>query len=292
MRILHLDSGREMRGGQWQVLRLHQALGAAGHDSFLLAREGGLLLAMARERGLPAGPLRPLRLAASSRRFDVVHAHDSRSHTWGALFSRVPLLVSRRVAFPPRRSFGSRWKYGRARRFLAVSRFVAERLGDAGIGLSRISVVYDGVEPPAAPASGESVITPFTLDPAKGMALAEEAAKLAGVPLIRSKSLESDLRHARAMIYLTQSEGLGSAILLAMAHGVPVVATRTGGIPELIDDGVTGLLVQNEPQAVAEALRRVNPAMGLAAREIVLRRFTVAHMVEATMDCYRKALDD
>ena len=33
MKVLHLDSGREMRGGQWQVLRLHEALLAAGHES-------------------------------------------------------------------------------------------------------------------------------------------------------------------------------------------------------------------------------------------------------------------
>ena len=38
MRILHLDAGREMRGGQWQVLRLIQGLAAAGVESTLLAR--------------------------------------------------------------------------------------------------------------------------------------------------------------------------------------------------------------------------------------------------------------
>ena len=43
MRILHLDSGREMRGGQWQVLRLLEGLRAAGHDVTLLARAGAPL---------------------------------------------------------------------------------------------------------------------------------------------------------------------------------------------------------------------------------------------------------
>ena len=57
-----------------------------------------------------------------------------------------------------------------------------------------------------------------------------------------------DLPHARAMIYLTQSEGLGSGILLAMAHGVTVIASNTGGIPEMIENGVNGILVAKRSQ--------------------------------------------
>jgi hypothetical protein len=290
MKILHLDSGREMRGGQWQVLRLHQALVEAGHESFLLAREAGPLLTMATQRGLPCEALRPLRFLWRSRGFDLVHAHDAGSHTSAALFSRCPLVVSRRVAFPLGTSSASRWKYKRARRYLAVSRYVARLLIDAGVDSERIDIVYDGVEVPPIAAHGDAIVTPYTIDPAKGMALAEQAAAMAELPLIRSKNLEFDLTGARAMVYLTQSEGLGSGILLAMAYGVTVIATRTGGIPELIDDGVTGVLLQNEPQSVADALRRLNPQMGKAARETVRNRFTVAHMVKATLDSYQKAL--
>jgi len=294
MKILHLDSGREMRGGQWQVLRLHRALVEAGHESLLLAREAGPLLAAASERSLPCGVLRPLRLAIQSRGFDLVHAHDAHSHTWGALFAGVPLVVSRRVAFPVRTSAASRWKYRKASRFLAVSRYVAGLLSPAGIDPGRIDVVYDGVEVPLNPASGDAILTPFTVDPAKGMALAEQAAALAGVPLTCSRDLERDLPHARAMVYLSRSEGLGSGILLAMAQGVAVAASNTGGIPELIEDGVTGLLLQNELDSVARAMRQLTPAvcaaLGLAARAFVSRRFTVEHMVRATLDSYAKAL--
>ena len=120
MKILHLDSGREMRGGQWQVLRLHQALIESGHQSWLLARAGGPLLAIAAQRGLPCEPLTPLGVLNWSGNFDLVHAHDARTHTLGALFARVPLVVSRRVAFPIR----SRWKYRHAARYAAVSQFV------------------------------------------------------------------------------------------------------------------------------------------------------------------------
>jgi hypothetical protein len=287
MKILHLDSGREMRGGQWQVLRLHQALLEAGHESFLLSRAGSRLLAIAVRRGLPCEPLTP---RFRSRNYDLVHAHDSRTHTLAALFARVPVVVSRRVAFPVHRSPASRWKYGKASRYLAVSRYVAGILAKAGIGRDRIDVVYDGVEIPNEPAQGDAIITPYTNDPAKGMALAKEAAMLAELPLVCSQDLERDLPNARVMIYITQSEGLGSGILLAMACGVTVIASNTGGIPELIEDGVTGFLVQNEARAIAEAISCVKPEVGCAARERAASNFTVAHMFQATLKSYAKAL--
>ena len=86
MRILHLDSGREMRGGQWQALRLHRGLVERGHESLLLARRESPLLAAARRAALPCEVLRPG--VFESRGFDLVHAHDARSHTMGALFAR------------------------------------------------------------------------------------------------------------------------------------------------------------------------------------------------------------
>lgn len=281
MRILHLDSGRQMRGGQWQALRLHEGLQARGHESVLLAREGSPLLA----RATGAEPLRVARLFG---RYDIVHAHDARSHTLGALFARGPLVVSRRVAFPVKRSALSRWKYGRPAIFLAVSRFVAEELRSAGVEESRIAVVYDGVPAPAEAARGEAILIPETSDPEKGMALAEAAAARAGITVRRSSNLEADLPGARALVYLSKSEGLGSGILLAMAHGVPVIASNVGGIPELIQDGVNGILVANEVEAVAEALGRLDARMGVAARQTALSRFSVDLMVEETLAVYRR----
>jgi hypothetical protein len=274
-----------MRGGQWQVLRLHRGLIERGHESLLLARGESPLLAACRKAKLPCGVLRPLRIR--SRDFDLVHAHDARSHTLGALLARIPLVVSRRVAFPVK----SRWKYRRARLFLAVSRHVAEQLTNAGVEENRIAVVYDGVPVPAEMAQGDKIIAPHTHDPGKGMALAEEAAKLAGVDIEMSVNLEADLPRARALVYLTRSEGLGSGILLGMAYGVTVIASRVGGIPELIEDGVNGILVANEPEAVVAALRRINPALGHAARATVMERFTEQRMVESTLAAYDRVLN-
>lgn len=290
MKVLHLDSGREMRGGQWQALRLHQALLEAGHESFLLAPENSPLLSAATR----CAALHPTRLRTQSRGYDLIHAHDARTHTLAALLSHVPFVVSRRVAFPLHNSAASRWKYGRANRYLAVSKYVAGILIASGIDSERIDIVYDGVELPETAANGDTILTPYTNDPAKAMALAEQAAKTAGLPLQLSKDLTRDLPHARAMLYLTQSEGLGSAILLAMAHGVTVIASNTGGIPEIIENNVNGILVENNIDSIVTALRRVNPelgdTLGQAARETVAQRFTVSHMLNATLASYQKAL--
>jgi glycosyltransferase involved in cell wall biosynthesis len=288
MKILHLDSGRDMRGGQWQALKLHAGLVKAGHESMLLAPEHAPILAAAAEQGLPADVVRPLRLGVVSRRFDVVHAHDARSHTYGAMFARAPLVVARRVAFPVGSSFASQWKYRQADLFIAVSRYVALELRQAGVEERRIVTVADGVPVPEKPASGSAILVPASTDPEKCSGIAMEGARLAKVEVELSADLQADLPRARAMVYMSRSEGLGSGILLGMAHGVTVIASNVGGVPELITDGVNGILVSNDPEAVAGAFRRINPDLGRAARRTVIDSFTEERMVRKTIDAYRR----
>jgi hypothetical protein len=298
MRILHLDAGREMRGGQWQALRLIEGLAAAGVESTLLAREGAPLFALARERGLRVEPLGLGRTALLSRRHDLVHAHDARSHTLAALAALTaspPLVVSRRVAFPVR----SAWKYGRPRWYLAVSEFVRGVLVAGGVAAEKIEVVYDGVPllEPAQGDAGDAIVAPANAgDPEKGEALARQAARLAGVELQFSAHLERDLLHAGLLVYVTHSEGLGSGVLLAMSAAVPVVASNVGGLPEVVRHGENGMLAENTPESIAAAIRelRGDPALarrlGAAARRTVIERFTVERMVGRTMEVYRRVL--
>jgi hypothetical protein len=292
MRILHLDAGKEMRGGQWQALRLMEGLAAAGVESTLLARHGAPLFEAARQRGLRVEPLGLVRTMLLASRHDLIHAHDARGHTLGVMAKSGRLVVSRRVAFPVR----SRWKYRRAQRYLAVSEFVKSVLVAGGVPEEKIAVVYDGV-PLLEPARGSSVVAPANSgDPRKGAALTMAAASLAGVELKLSAHLERGLRDAAVFVYITHSEGLGSGALLAMSAGVPVVASDVGGLPEIIRHGENGLLVENTPQALAAAVRQLldNPALarrlGDAARRTVMERFTVDHMVRRTMEVYRQVL--
>ena len=98
---------------------------------------------------------------------------------------------------------------------------------------------------------------------------------------------------ANALAFSSHREGLSIAMLEGMAAGVPVIATRVGGTPELIESGVTGVLVPpGEPEALAEALLRVlrSPKeaerLARAARERVRTRFSLTRMVEAYQCVY------
>lgn len=88
-------------------------------------------------------------------------------------------------------------------------------------------------------------------------------------------------------------EGISNTILEAMATGLPVIATRVGGNPELVQEGITGLLVPPaDPDALAQALRNYvrdadrRLAHGRAARAVIDRQFSIHAMVQAYLSVY------
>lgn len=92
-------------------------------------------------------------------------------------------------------------------------------------------------------------------------------------------------------------EPFGIVILEAMAAKRPVVATRAGGVPEIITDGVNGLLVESgNPEAIAEGIDRIisNPELREKVAEQGYRdvrsKFSLEKMVEETEKVYQKAL--
>jgi len=286
MNILHLDLGKEMRGGQRQVLLLMRALERRGYRQLLLACRDSPLV-----KAAGATPL-GTRLPSG---FDLIHAHDATAHT-RALTSRLPLVVSRRVAFPVKQGLLSRWKYARATHYIAVSNFVAGELRRAGVPAAKITVIYDGVELPEPPAPRTHAGFRFGFihaAPEKPQHLFEEAAGDRGV-ILQPSRLPADLAMVDALVYLSNSEGLGSGILLAMAYGLPVIASNVGGIPEIVADGRTGLLVENNVAAIRAALDTLtrDPArartMGAAGRDWVASHATDAIMAERTEAVYRQ----
>jgi hypothetical protein len=290
MKVLHIDLGREMRGGQHQALALVKAL---GEEAILMARAGSPLFEAARRQDIEVIPASFRSVREITRTIDLAHAHDAHSHQWLALGSKRPFVVSRRVAFPIKRGFLSRWKYARAAHFLAVSEFVKCQLVRAGVAPARISIVPDGVDLPPTTSRGGCILALRSSDPRKGSALAEKAAHFAGVELEWADHLLDDLQRASLFVYLSESEGLGSAALHAMAAGVPVVASRVGGLVEIVRDNETGILTENQPHAVAAAIRRameLRADLAANARPFVERNFTREQMVDRTREVYRKVL--
>ncbi len=102
-----------------------------------------------------------------------------------------------------------------------------------------------------------------------------------------------------ALLMPSLSESFGVAALEAQAAGRPVIATDVGGIPEVVLDGKTGILVQpNNPQALAEAITKLATniplveKMGQAGREFVQSRYVWSKSLDMMQGIYEQALNE
>ncbi len=93
-------------------------------------------------------------------------------------------------------------------------------------------------------------------------------------------------------------EAFGRVIIEAQAAGVPVVATRVGGVTEIIEHEKTGLLVlPKDIQAMADAVSRIlnNPDLSagfvIEAKKKIVARYTLAHMADATIAVYKELMN-
>lgn len=118
------------------------------------------------------------------------------------------------------------------------------------------------------------------------------AAELAWLPGDRNDIPEL-LRALDIFVLPSLSEGISNTILEAMATGLPVVATRVGGNPELVQDGITGTLVpHSDPAAMADALSHLvrEPQLparwGAAGRARAVREFSIERMVARYIEVY------
>jgi glycosyltransferase involved in cell wall biosynthesis len=205
--------------------------------------------------------------------------------------------------------------------FVAPSRFMAAMLVRSGLPRDRVHVVASGVPVPHAPPRQrpEHVLFHGRLAPEKGVATLLEAARLnSRIPLALAGSGplasaaeaaggnvrylgdldEAGLRRALSQAALTVVpsecyENLPLAALEALALGRPVVATRMGGLPEIVDDGETGRLVPpGDSPALATAIARLweepqlTAAMGRRAHAVAAARFTLERQTEQLIDLY------
>ena len=94
----------------------------------------------------------------------------------------------------------------------------------------------------------------------------------------------------------SREEGMGSVLLDALAFGIPIAATRAGGIPEIVVDGECGLLAEpGDPVALGDAIARLLRDKPLAARLGANARaraelYSVDHMTDGTIDVYERVL--
>jgi glycosyltransferase involved in cell wall biosynthesis len=347
LRVLHLDSGREWRGGQRQVYLLARGQRENGHEPLVISQPDSPLIRRLRSAGIAVAAIRmrgDWDLAAARRvravlrtwNADLIHAHDARAHAI-ALTSvvgrrQMPLVVTRRVPFVPR----GRLKYGRrVARFIAISSAVREALVAGGVDENRIELVYSGVPRPSVSKPRDwrtecrwprdsvvcGIVGAMTAE--KGVAtLSEIGARIpdasrgrirlvllggqsagsqsvGGLTAFRAGFVD-EIHAAMAgldiLLHPSSAEGLGTAVIDAMALGVPPIAFRVGGLPELIQDQRSGILVPaGDVGAFAAATDRLVRDEALRASLAAAgpgraAEFSVDRMVRGTQAVYDAVL--
>jgi glycosyltransferase involved in cell wall biosynthesis len=359
-RILHLDSGVAWRGGQRQVFLLIREQRQRGFQPELAAPPGGRLFTLAAELGVTCHPLSIANVFDRSARkklsallrggFDILHAHDGHSHAVALAAvgdSGPPLVVTRRVAFPPHRDPLTRRRFlsPRLTRLVGVSEFITRRMAGYGIPAERLTTIHSAAEPPS-PVDRTAVRKNLAAEhdlPADALwvgVIGALSRRDKGQGVLIEAWCAVDRRHRLLLIgegpdrrrfehkiqrcglgervvltgFIPEaervlpaldllavpslSEGLGGVIIDAFLAGVPVVASDVGGVPELVRDGETGLLVPpGDPAALAAALGRMLADDDLRrrcaekARLLAGDEFCVPRMADRYESLYRTILD-
>lgn len=247
----------------------------------------------------------------------VVHTR----HWWKIKQTRRAAAVHRRLA-------------ALADRYVGVSNLVYEASRAEGIAPRRLRRILNGIDVQRfdyqGPCPGGPVVTVARLRPVKDLASLVRAMALVApeVPSARAEiagggilldeltalaneqgvadrvtflgevsDVPAVLARAGLFVLPSRAEGIPLTLLEAMARGLPVVATRVGGIPEVVVDEETGLLVPpSEPEVLAAAIRRVllDPELALRLGQNGRRRaeecFDTRRMVRDYEALYREAL--
>lgn len=363
MRILHLSSPKNWRGGEQQVAYLREELARLRvDDQLILCRKNSQMQAYCEARSWPyatwsklAGvdPFAARKLARVAKEFkaDLIHIHDAASHTqcvlaWDLWGMKVPAVMSRRVDFPVKNSSFSHYKYNHSgiKRFLCISKTVARVLKPSLKHPELIRLVPSGIDLgkfKQAPASTRILRDSFPIDDDQHL-IANIAAitpqkdyntfvrtvnHLKELPahfLIigdgkQRREIEDEIRKMNlgahisftgfrndipdilpeldCLLFTSETEGLGTTIIDALATGVPIVSTNAGGIPEIIENGVHALVAPvKDDKALADAVLKMMSSSELrrkltASGKTRARDFDKSMTAKLSLEVYKELLD-
>ena len=360
MNIIHIDAGKEWRGGQQQAFYLHETLVQKGHDSLMVSLPNAPMTERCRQAGLPQISLpirgefdlrsaRSLAELAKNKNAQILHAHCSHSLSiaaWSKMWRRNSVVIgARRVDFHVRKPLLGAWKYNNSRvnAIICVSEKIRQVLLADGVRPDKVFTVYSGVDlqkfvsvNPAGwrtewniPAENIVIGTvaafaghkdyPNLLAAARivldrhrkvSFCAVGDGALLA--PMQRQveqmgiranfifpgyrKDVGRFLKNFDIFVLASKKEGLGTSLLDAQAVGLPVIGTQAGGIPEIIDDQKTGLLVPPQnPKKLADAIVMLiddavlRKKLGRTGQQAV-SRFSIENTIQKTVAIYERLL--
>lgn len=210
--------------------------------------------------------------------------------------------------------------------FIALTEYGKSKLIEAKFDENRIAILPNTVEVPNCinPPSGKYVAYAGRITQEKGIEILMSAMQLTKIPLhlagdvsqmpqvlndipenvkwvgvLAPPQLKEFYRQARFLVVPSiWPEPFGLVVLEAMAHGLPVVASRIGGLPYIIEDGINGLLFEpGNAKDLAEKMnflwgdRRYCLEMGMKAREMVKEKFDREYWRINLLSLYKQAID-
>jgi len=359
MKILHVETGRNLWGGAQQVLYLVQGLGRLGVANLLVCTEHGAVahhapgdcrtIAMPMRGDLDLAFVGRLGAVLKAEKPDLVHVHSRRgADPLAAIAARlrgVPVILSRRVD-NAEKPWVARLKYRLYGKVIAVADGIRDVLIDEGVPDSKISVVHSGVDRRRFKANADREWLAQNLEiPDDTMVIAMVAqyirrkghqVMLDALPAVLEKhdrlqvlccgagpgkaalqeqiaqrglgdhvrllgfrdDLEKILPCCTIALHPALTEGICGAALQAQSCGVPVIASRVGGLPEAVAEDISGLLVESgDPHQLADAILRLladdelRQRLAEAGPWYVADCFSISAMVQGNYEIYREVLN-
>jgi glycosyltransferase involved in cell wall biosynthesis len=289
-------------------------------DSITLARLDGICQRPYEEDGEIDGrvweALHVAHALSRSAEFDLIHNHLDWLPLAFAGLARAPMVTTIH-GFSSPKILPAYLRSGSA--------FVSISDADRAPGLDYVATVHHGVDTTTLPFSaraGEGLVCFGRIHPDKGTAQAIEIARCAERPLVLCGPVQDEryfseeiaphvdddrVRYLGSVGPAERAEVLGAASCLlhpiafaepfglsvveSMLCGTPVVAYARGSMPELVDEGVTGVLAHGVDSAVAGVKRAAGFDRG-ACRQTAERRFSVDRMVDDYLEVYEGVLRD
>lgn len=301
-----MTTGREFRGGERQVVFLHEGLLAANIQSILLFRKKSVLENMpipcAQSHNLTGFPniLGFIRFMWQCHNLnpEIIHAHDSHAFTFASLVAfllKKKILVTKRTVFTVKNTLFNRWKYSRCNGIIAISQAVKNKYRNLALH-PKITIIPDcygnhqhlysraksrellGIDEPIIAIGtvgyfteeknipllfflAESLIDSFPQVAilcvgVLGRDLQKQADQYEN--LITTGLIDNALRIYRAFdLYVSTStkEGLGSALLDAVALDLPAFALDSYGGRDILTDYSPFLIPQNQPEILISRVK-------------------------------------
>jgi glycosyltransferase involved in cell wall biosynthesis len=362
IRVLHLSSENDWRGGEQQIAYLVSDLNKMGIENIIGCAKHSKFEKLCKTSGWEYFSAKfssylnidtAIMVAKTCRKYkiDILHLHTSKSHTVGVLSTlfghEAKLILTRRVDNQVGRNIMSRWKYNhpRIKRIITVSDKIREVVNPVLKNPSKSITIHSGIDISKFYQNKRNDVLRKQLNIPPDFILVGNTSAIAKHKdyftfiktcdwlinkgfkskfiIIGEGPEEENIRHyitekkmdqhifmigfrndipailPELDIFLMTSitEGLGTSILDAFAARVPVVATRAGGIPEMVKDGTTGLLADpGDYTKLGENIMKLSKDPELRkkltdnAYQLLLNDFTKEIMAKKVLNQYMEIL--